>query len=260
MTMDGKIVADFITTGTMSAERIKGGTLKLGGENDTNGSIQVVDAEGNDLVNISKDGLILNNGVKLIGNGGVLSNLQFSAQGVSEMYGDRKQAGGYYWLGFLDTSSGIDKYDAFIDVSVPDNFTITSAYITLRHVPTEVYMSNGSKVYGYARNVKCYLADMNAEAYVSMQEMSEYSSQFGGINFDEIKDCFNNTTNSFTAEVPNADKLNITEVVSKDIGDKIQKHCRIKIATTDATPAAAKDCFAKTGFVYAFISVFGYLQ
>lgn len=29
MTMDGKIVADFITTGTMSAERINGGTLKL---------------------------------------------------------------------------------------------------------------------------------------------------------------------------------------------------------------------------------------
>ena len=77
ITMDGKIVADFITTGTMSAERINGGTLKLGGNNNTNGSIQVVDASGKNLVSISKDGLILSNGTKLIGNGGVLSNLQF---------------------------------------------------------------------------------------------------------------------------------------------------------------------------------------
>jgi len=233
---------------------LNGGMLRLGGENNTNGSIQVVDAEGNDLVNISKDGLILNNGVKLIGNGGVLSNLQFKA------FGEGNHAGEYYWLGFLDTFQGIDKYSMFIDISIPDNFTITSAYITLRHIPIDVNMSDGSEVYGYARNVKCYLADMEAEAYVSMQEMSEYSAQIDGINYEEIENCFNNSKNSFTAEVPNKDKLNITEVISEDIGDKIQKHCRIKIATTDSTPTTAKNCFAKTGFVYAFISVFGYLQ
>ena len=47
MTMDGKIVADFISTGTMYADRIKGGTLSLGGADKGNGLIRVYDANGN---------------------------------------------------------------------------------------------------------------------------------------------------------------------------------------------------------------------
>lgn len=47
MTMDGKIVADFISTGTMYADRIKGGTLSLGGADNGNGLIRVYDANGN---------------------------------------------------------------------------------------------------------------------------------------------------------------------------------------------------------------------
>lgn len=99
--MNGQIVADFIATGTMSAERINGGTLKLGGNNNTNGSIQVLDASGKELVTISKDGLILNNGTKLIGNGGVLSNLQFGSIGYSEINGYTRRAGEYDALGFI---------------------------------------------------------------------------------------------------------------------------------------------------------------
>jgi len=44
MTMDGQIVADYITTGTLSADRIKGGTLTLGGVSESNGTIDVYDA------------------------------------------------------------------------------------------------------------------------------------------------------------------------------------------------------------------------
>ena len=38
MTQDGQIVADFVKTGTMSANRINGGTLILGGRNNSNGT------------------------------------------------------------------------------------------------------------------------------------------------------------------------------------------------------------------------------
>lgn len=41
MTMDGSIVADFITSGTMQADRIHGGTLKLGGYNNQDGVLEV---------------------------------------------------------------------------------------------------------------------------------------------------------------------------------------------------------------------------
>lgn len=46
-TLDGQFVADFITAGSLSANRIHGGTLVLGGQNNGNGTLQVLDASGN---------------------------------------------------------------------------------------------------------------------------------------------------------------------------------------------------------------------
>ena len=61
MTMDGKINADFITTGDMTADRIKGGILTLGGADDVNGLEKVLDAQGREIVKIDKDGILINN-------------------------------------------------------------------------------------------------------------------------------------------------------------------------------------------------------
>ena len=49
ITMDGQIVADFITTGTLSANRISGGTLSLGGLNNESGTLIVYDAAGTQI-------------------------------------------------------------------------------------------------------------------------------------------------------------------------------------------------------------------
>lgn len=59
MTIDGGIVADFITSGTMSAQRIKGGTLKLGGEDNSNGQAEVADSEGNIIGKIDNTGMYI---------------------------------------------------------------------------------------------------------------------------------------------------------------------------------------------------------
>lgn len=48
-TMSGMIVADFIQTGTMSANRIKGGTLSLGGSGNGNGVLMVYDSSNNQI-------------------------------------------------------------------------------------------------------------------------------------------------------------------------------------------------------------------
>ena len=56
MTMDGKIVADFITAGYMYADRIRGGTLSMGGLDNVNGRIEVLDAAGNTVCRFDKDG------------------------------------------------------------------------------------------------------------------------------------------------------------------------------------------------------------
>jgi len=83
MTMDGAIVADFITTGTlnadliragtlnadliragtMSADRIQGGTLKLGGSNNAFGTITIYDGAGTQMGSINAGGITCQLGV-----------------------------------------------------------------------------------------------------------------------------------------------------------------------------------------------------
>lgn len=57
ITMDGQINAEAITTGTMSANRIKGGTLTLGGRDNGDGVIYMNDASGNRIGTWDSDGL-----------------------------------------------------------------------------------------------------------------------------------------------------------------------------------------------------------
>lgn len=75
ITMDGKIVADYITTGLMSADRMRGGTLALGGTAYKNGKIEVYNASGEKIgiwdvsgLNVTK-GRISGTGITLGGAG-----------------------------------------------------------------------------------------------------------------------------------------------------------------------------------------------
>lgn len=56
ITMDGAIVADRITTGFMHADRIRGGTLTLGGYDNVNGEFYMKNAKGKNFVKMTKDG------------------------------------------------------------------------------------------------------------------------------------------------------------------------------------------------------------
>ena len=49
--------ADFIVAGTMLADRIKGGTLELGGKDNGNGIARVLNASGKEIVRLDKDGV-----------------------------------------------------------------------------------------------------------------------------------------------------------------------------------------------------------
>jgi hypothetical protein len=72
-TIDGKFSADFIATGHLLANYIQGGTLTLGGADNGNGVLQVLDANGNVIGTFDKDGLkcILNNTIFKFANNNV---------------------------------------------------------------------------------------------------------------------------------------------------------------------------------------------
>ncbi len=61
-TIDGGFVADFITAGTMLANRIKGGTLQLGGASNGNGVMKILDASGSVVGSWDKDGITATSG------------------------------------------------------------------------------------------------------------------------------------------------------------------------------------------------------
>jgi len=62
ITMNGQIVADFIAAGTMLADRIHGGKLKLGGISDASGVLEVIANDDNTVVcQINHEGIMTNN-------------------------------------------------------------------------------------------------------------------------------------------------------------------------------------------------------
>lgn len=62
ITMNGQIVADFIAAGTMLADRIHGGKLKLGGISDASGVLEVIANDGNTVVcKINHEGIMTSN-------------------------------------------------------------------------------------------------------------------------------------------------------------------------------------------------------
>lgn len=57
-TIDGRFNADFISTGTLLANFIKGGTLTLGGLNDSDGVFRLNDANNNTIVQMNNTGIV----------------------------------------------------------------------------------------------------------------------------------------------------------------------------------------------------------
>lgn len=77
MTMDGAIVADFITTGSMSATRIRGGVLYLGGSQQgayKNGSLSIYDSSDHLIGSWSTAGISVKLGTITLGNKQALSD------------------------------------------------------------------------------------------------------------------------------------------------------------------------------------------
>ena len=69
-TIDGNLVASFVTSGTMLADRIRGGTLEIGGTGTAaNGVIYVKDASGAIIAQIDKNGITINKGSIDLGDG-----------------------------------------------------------------------------------------------------------------------------------------------------------------------------------------------
>lgn len=75
MTIDGAIVANKITTGTMLADRIRGGNLIMGGLNNVAGTIIVNDEDGHPICVFNKAGGMINGELYTRATDGIYMNL-----------------------------------------------------------------------------------------------------------------------------------------------------------------------------------------
>ncbi|HJJ15499.1 MAG TPA: hypothetical protein OIM60_03630 [Clostridiaceae bacterium] len=245
ISLNGIINADFITAGTLSANRIKGGTLKLGGENNTNGSLQVLSANGEEVVNIGKEGIELHDGTTIIGNGGVLSNLSFSSMDWKEI--------GY---SIFTPSQSTYKY-INIGVFIPSNFVVTSAYLVLQLHPIN-YSYKKDKQVGYSRNVNLFYEKLLTG------NVTPFNVEIASENYD-----YRLITNNTNAINCTGEEGKLNTYISNNIGNFLTsgQGTLFQLRTSDAVPTENiewddydKNRAARTGYVRAMINVYGFLK
>ncbi len=123
MTMDGAIVADYITSGSLYADRIKGGTLTLGGVNNTDGQMVVKAADG------STTGTWTNEGIQLYS--GKIGPLDISEEGLRFYSGGTWAASDYYATFGGDTAFPEGPFTFSTYKKINESATALVAYISM---------------------------------------------------------------------------------------------------------------------------------
>lgn len=188
MTMDGSIVADYITAGTMYADRIKGGTLTLGGSSNANGLLKIVDASGNvigswgvDGINAKKgtfEGTIKSNSAEITGGS---IDITTSVDGkkiirlISQYHESYMNQQGLYCK---ETSNGVE---------LKSNITSRSAYFNVQD--KESYYTAEGILIQYLGNI---ILNITKDHFVSKNDIRILDDWYDGWTITEcLKDLYN---------------------------------------------------------------------
>lgn len=258
---------------TPEKAKIKSKNLELEGITTINGGFSI-DEKGNasianDTVKINEKGIQLADGASLVGGEGLITNLQFYGK-VTHVYGAMNTEGYYDALGFeVDelTAGACVATLCTISADLPKNFTVVSAYVTIKHYPTKFYFNNNHG-WGYSRKLKLYQR--------SSSSMYREYNIFGGAlipsNYGtEVPNAFGKE--SFTPSIPNDTSQQVDIVTSIDLTEYLSSETNYQsdfiIRSSDTPPAYTGDqstgidyvnCGYKTGMVMAVLNVYGYLR
>ena len=230
--------------------------IKLEGYTTINNNFGV-DLEGNMFAkNGSFSGNIyLENGNKVIGGDGLLSNLQYVSQGNLD--------NGFTPLGFEEVGYyNVYKYaDVKVDVYIPKDFTVTEAYLTLYTSGIQVFDSSNANVgVGICKNLKLYkgYADYVNEYYVAPS--AGYMQSASEISGTEIVNAFNNSA-TYT---PPATTNEATMITTKNIAEELKEGRNIIFVRTSLnkpnyTPQSFNtEPYMNSGIAKAVIDIIGY--
>lgn len=200
----------------------------------------------------------------LISQGNILTNLQYISSGQHNGYqllGFNK----YYGLMSDDAVNGLTKgySDLVIDVDIPDNFKMVSAYLTLFHTPVywSIWDNDTGKQFddwGSSQNLRLYKYKNENNFKLYMAFANEYRYDVSQSDLLEIENAFRSTsytpTNSSGVTIEKKSTINIKSVMNPTGKTKLVVRCGDAIPTTDA------ELVKKTGMGRAIVNILGYIS
>lgn len=200
----------------------------------------------------------------LISQGNILTNLQYVSSGQHNGYqllGFNK----YYGLMSDNVVNGLtkDHADLVIDVDIPDNFKIVSAYLTLFHTPVywSIWDNDTGKQFddwGSSQNLRLYKYKNENNFKLYMAFGNEYRYAVSSSDLLEIENAFRVTsytpTNSSGVTIEKKSTINIKSTINQTGKTKLVVRCGDTIPTTDA------ELVKKTGMGRAIVNILGYIS
>lgn len=196
-------------------------------------------------------------GIKILG-GDLLTNLQYTSTGLYN---------GYSLLGFnkyFTVSGTVKNYsDIAIDIDLPDNFKVVSAYLSLFHTPVywnyfdESTGATGNN-WGYSRNLKLYKIKNENNFKLFMAFANEYRYEFNTSDMEEIQNAFKSSSytpgNQSGTSIVRKDTINLKSYLNPTGKTKLI------IRSSNNVPNNDTEITKQTGMARVIINVLGYIN
>lgn len=207
---------------------------------------------------ITAQDLRLLDGGRVIGGDGLLTNLQFISAGELDS--------GFTFVGFkeIDYYSQYGYADCIVDAFIPDNFTVTSAYITIYISSEEVFNVNNESVgNGYPKQLKLYKGSGNEITNYYVAPSSGILQHYDPLSGEEIVNAINNQA-TYT---PTTSPGYITTVKTINLKDNLSSGRNVFILrTTLSRPESPQSTnnstqpYLDTGIGKMVLDILGYMS
>lgn len=241
--------ADYIKAGEITFTDISGGTATLGGAANGNGVLDVKDSTGTTKVKINNTGITLADDTSIIGGSGVLAHITVNSNINSQSF-----LGGSMLLPFGFSFNETYLQDALqFDFYLPSNFTITSATITINHIPIDYYYVGTYTRTGYSRNLKLYKSTGFSTGKLKY-DSGYYIFDTNTLTYAEVTNAFGSTGFTGSSTV-------YSNATSSDIKTSLAAGFNsLKIMSTMTTPTTFAELEERSGGCNATLNIYGYLK
>ena len=223
-----------------------------------------VDLQGNMWAkNGSFEGNVyLPDGGKVIGGDGLLTNLQFLSTGMVNGWGP---------IGFnIDDSNNVLYQDLVVDYSIPENFTIESAYLTLytssvmsQYVDMSTYASIDTT--GTPKQLKLYEGSLDQTFEIFLASGTSYFYRGDLSVGNEVGSAFGSSSYtpsiSYVGDVDSVTSINLSNILSTTVGNnQLIVRTNVTKPSNYSTTANRKSIAENTGIGRLVLNIIGYIS